>query len=675
MAHRRLSSAEKGKGVDLGNYEPPRAARVKAPLPDNSELLRKHSLTLIGRVTNKSTQKVWSLIPFFTEHWKTEFKPVGADLGNGLFQFQFELESDLLQVLEQRPYHYARWLIILQRWEPTVSPSFPSLIPFWIKVQGLPVHLWTEPIVKCIGGNIGLYEKAEITSLTVRMRVHVNGLLPLITKSVVEFPNGDEVSTTLVYERLDKHCTKCLRLDHELKECLVARAEAKALKANHEETRERNNPKIDQDSDSIRGYSMISAHESQARREQDYQNREAFKFVAPSKGNERERRPPTASRGHLQNRNYKSQSQTWQEKGAQRRSSQSRERAQPGYERNPRFYREDSRYDNLPGPPNRGIYREIRKQTPEPKETGSSASKNLPANSNRGGLQGEESILSKKNAELESRRKEKEMTLSHHRESAQVDKETGSEGAKHSRDREHLEEAVLQVVRASLNLTEERRTPPIKPTPPRAPMSQRLGNTDQNQSASAGKNTGNSASNSKDRTPASMRLGSSEHHQRGSSGKIAEDQASSRDRIPATQRLKEMSSPNSQSRVPAALRLGPDPSQSPSKKQKEQIPAKRKPGRPPGRVKIPASPSRGREATAKRRRVPNPKVTKSRRKTIGEESRVGGKRKKDLQMGESSRPAATGGNSHSSDNIPLSNMIPKSNRRKADFRVPSAPVP
>ncbi|KAF3549058.1 hypothetical protein DY000_02000126 [Brassica cretica] len=80
MAHRRISSAEKGKGLELEQQQPARSARVKVPLPDNSDLLRKHSLTLIGRVTNKSAQKVWSLIPFFTEHWKTEFKPVGSDL-------------------------------------------------------------------------------------------------------------------------------------------------------------------------------------------------------------------------------------------------------------------------------------------------------------------------------------------------------------------------------------------------------------------------------------------------------------------------------------------------------------------------------------------------------------------------------------------------------------------
>ena len=82
-------------------------------------------------MTNHSVQKVPSLIPFFTKHWKTkEIRTVGSDLGQGLFQFQFDSESDLLAVLENRPYHFAKWMVILQRWEPTISLSFPSLITF-----------------------------------------------------------------------------------------------------------------------------------------------------------------------------------------------------------------------------------------------------------------------------------------------------------------------------------------------------------------------------------------------------------------------------------------------------------------------------------------------------------------------------------------------------------------
>lgn len=97
--HRRISSVEKGKGVALEFLPAPRTARVRVSVLDNSALIQKHSLTLISRVTNPSKHKVFALIPFFTDHWKSDIPPVGSDLGLGLFQFQLEQESDLLTVL------------------------------------------------------------------------------------------------------------------------------------------------------------------------------------------------------------------------------------------------------------------------------------------------------------------------------------------------------------------------------------------------------------------------------------------------------------------------------------------------------------------------------------------------------------------------------------------------
>lgn len=153
-------------------------------------------------------------------------------MGKGLFKFQFDSESDLVSVLANRPYHFAKWMVILQRWEPTVSPSFPSLIPFWIKVEGIPAHLWTEETIRSIGEYIGHFERSDINStLSVRMRVHVNGRLPLIKSSVIEYPNGDEVTASLVYEKLEKHCSHCYRLDHELKDCLASKHQKKKANA------------------------------------------------------------------------------------------------------------------------------------------------------------------------------------------------------------------------------------------------------------------------------------------------------------------------------------------------------------------------------------------------------------------------------------------------------------
>uniref|UniRef100_A0A0D2ZVH8 DUF4283 domain-containing protein n=1 Tax=Brassica oleracea var. oleracea TaxID=109376 RepID=A0A0D2ZVH8_BRAOL len=95
MSTRRLSKEDKGKGVTNENRQAPRTGRIKMQAPDSANIIHKHSLTLIGRVTNKSIQKVGSLIPFFTELWKEHGRPIGSDLGNGLFQFQFASEADI----------------------------------------------------------------------------------------------------------------------------------------------------------------------------------------------------------------------------------------------------------------------------------------------------------------------------------------------------------------------------------------------------------------------------------------------------------------------------------------------------------------------------------------------------------------------------------------------------
>jgi len=83
---RRFSYAEKGKAATIPN-RPPSPPRIRVLAFDNSKLLRKHSLTIIGRST---IQKCWSLDPFLADHCRLSSRPIGADLGNGLFQFQFQ---------------------------------------------------------------------------------------------------------------------------------------------------------------------------------------------------------------------------------------------------------------------------------------------------------------------------------------------------------------------------------------------------------------------------------------------------------------------------------------------------------------------------------------------------------------------------------------------------------
>jgi len=215
---RRLSYAEKGKAV-ASESSGPRVLRVRAPDNDNSTLILWHKLTLIGRVTNPTVQRAWAFISFFTEHWKTSSRPLGTYLRHGFFQFLFAAEEDLQLVLDGRPYHTTGFMLILQGWVPTISRSFPSEILFWIQVTRIPVHLLTEKLIRSIGEDIGFVAELEVSGTMARMRVHVNGLQPLVKTSIVEFRNGEELQVELVYQRLKRHCKLCYRLDHKDKDC------------------------------------------------------------------------------------------------------------------------------------------------------------------------------------------------------------------------------------------------------------------------------------------------------------------------------------------------------------------------------------------------------------------------------------------------------------------------
>lgn len=216
---RRLSYAEKGKGPAEPPPPPPRTARIRVPAFDSSELIKKHALTLVGRMTNPKFQRVWSLIPFLSEHWKCETRPIGADLGNGCFQFQFESERDLVKVLENQPYHFAHWMVVIQRWEPTISSTFPNQIPFWIEVKGIPLHLWSADLLSQIAADIGTFDYSVITSTAAKMRVFIDALQPLIKKTTLDFGNGQELELSLVYEKLHNHCTTCFSLCHIVDDC------------------------------------------------------------------------------------------------------------------------------------------------------------------------------------------------------------------------------------------------------------------------------------------------------------------------------------------------------------------------------------------------------------------------------------------------------------------------
>lgn len=214
----RIPYHQKGKGIERG-YSPPPRKRIRAPDLDTSDLIEENALTLIGRLTNPSGQLLWALFLFLSNRWTLRGKATGSDLGQGVFQLKFDFLEDMQQVLDNRPYHFDQWMVILQKWEPIIAPSFPSLIPFWIELQGLPKHFWKPEMLQTIGEELGEVLDKEITSSSVKIKVLLDGLQPLIKETIVDFPDGNEAVVYLDYQNLKNHCQHCQRLTHEKKSC------------------------------------------------------------------------------------------------------------------------------------------------------------------------------------------------------------------------------------------------------------------------------------------------------------------------------------------------------------------------------------------------------------------------------------------------------------------------
>lgn len=211
----RYSRSDKEKWAVTSNQKS-RRPPVVLPEADSNALIEANKFTLIGRVTNPHIQKTRALVDFFLQHWSVVGQFTGRDLGPHMFQFTFESEKDLQTILKKAPFHFKRWMLILQRWEPIISDDFPSSISFWIRVHGIPLHYWTEGALHAIGSELGVADTTDVNQG--RVRVQVNGLKSLEMTLDITLA-GTTKKVELEYEKLEKHCFLCKALSHEKEDC------------------------------------------------------------------------------------------------------------------------------------------------------------------------------------------------------------------------------------------------------------------------------------------------------------------------------------------------------------------------------------------------------------------------------------------------------------------------
>ncbi|VVA94797.1 unnamed protein product [Arabis nemorensis] len=210
------SREEKGKWIPSSS-RPRRCSSLRIPEGDNLCLIKDNLLSIVGRVTNPLIQHLRTIIDYLPQLWNVDCRVVGRELGPETFQFRFDSEEALESVMRKGPYHFKKWMLVLQQWEPIISPTFPYQITFWIKICGLPLHCSSDRAINTIGEDFGLIRGRD--DAQDRVRVQINGLEPLVMNMEIRLPNGEIKSMEFEYENLEKHCFSCFSLSHDEKDC------------------------------------------------------------------------------------------------------------------------------------------------------------------------------------------------------------------------------------------------------------------------------------------------------------------------------------------------------------------------------------------------------------------------------------------------------------------------
>ena len=107
-----------------------------------------------------------------------------VDVGKGLFQFKFTMESQLLWIMNNRPWSFDGHILVLRRWEMGMtvkSVTFLSL-PLLVQVWGLPFDLVSKEASRETGNGLGRVVKVNTKAFTFDQAhfIRVRAEIPLI---------------------------------------------------------------------------------------------------------------------------------------------------------------------------------------------------------------------------------------------------------------------------------------------------------------------------------------------------------------------------------------------------------------------------------------------------------------------------------------------------------------
>ncbi|KAL0010773.1 hypothetical protein SO802_005881 [Lithocarpus litseifolius] len=121
------------------------------------EILEECSLSVLRRFTSDKPINPRAAKNLLCSVWRLGNDLKIVELGEGLLQFKFSLETQLKWVIDNGPWCFDNHLLVLRRWEKefsAINVSFPS-IQLWVQVWGLPFDLMNDEAGREIGSGLG----------------------------------------------------------------------------------------------------------------------------------------------------------------------------------------------------------------------------------------------------------------------------------------------------------------------------------------------------------------------------------------------------------------------------------------------------------------------------------------------------------------------------------------
>ncbi|XP_058783726.1 uncharacterized protein LOC131658451 [Vicia villosa] len=142
---------------------------------------------------------------------------------SGYFIVRFKSYEDLSQVMEQGPYFIYGKPLFLKYWsiDFELKDDLLRVLPLWITLPNLPLHLWGEKSLSKIASAVGrpiMTDECTARKLRIsyaRVLVEVDITQPVKRCVAIKDHNGREWEQKIDYEWRPKYCHTCLRIGHD----------------------------------------------------------------------------------------------------------------------------------------------------------------------------------------------------------------------------------------------------------------------------------------------------------------------------------------------------------------------------------------------------------------------------------------------------------------------------